>query len=91
LQHWWTGIYLSYRFYNTQEFHDYELDDWLDNRKWFDVKFISDLIGDAQAPMHDDSYSSKLKAIIKQLGLLPYLPVTFCAWDESLVPSFLIC
>ena len=63
------SFYLQYRFYNTREFHDFNVDDWLDNRKWFDVKLLADLVGEAREAMGNDSYSDKIKAILKALGL----------------------
>ena len=60
---------LMCRFYNTREFHDFTVEDWLDRRTWFDIKLLTDLIGDSMSPMHNDSHGDKLKAILRALGL----------------------
>jgi len=63
------AFYLSWRFYNTREFHEFSLDDWLDNKTWFDVKLLADVVGDAKLAMNNDSHSDKLKAVLHHLGL----------------------
>jgi len=63
------SFYMQCRLYNTREFVDFALGNWLDKASWFDIKLIVDLIGDNATTMNNDSYSQKLKSILQQLGL----------------------
>ena len=63
------SMYLNFRFYNTREFHEFTLEDWLDRKVWFDIKLLTDLTGGNDTVMTNDSYSDKLRAILLELGL----------------------
>jgi len=65
-------FYLNLRFFVTNEFSNFSLSDWCDNSKWFDMKLLVDVHGTDQTQvMRNDSYSKKLKIILKDLGV-PY-------------------
>ena len=34
------SFYIQYRFFITDEFKDFSIDDWCDNSKWFDIKLL---------------------------------------------------
>jgi Centromere DNA-binding protein complex CBF3 subunit, domain 2 len=64
------AFYLCYRFWITQEFVDFTVDDWLDNRKWFDVKLLVDVASqDFTKPMQNDSYAKRIKSVLTSLKL----------------------
>jgi hypothetical protein len=65
------SFYLQYRFFVTDEFLDFTVDDWLDNSKWwFDIKLLVDVTsGDTTTMLKNDSYARKLKEILTCLGL----------------------
>jgi Centromere DNA-binding protein complex CBF3 subunit, domain 2 len=64
------AFYLCYRFWITQEFANFTVDDWIDNRKWFDVKLLVDVgSSDYTKPMKNDSYSKRIKSVLKRLKL----------------------
>jgi hypothetical protein len=46
------------------------LDNWKDNSKWFDVKFLVDVHGvDKMAEMVSDGYADHVKAVLTKLAL----------------------
>lgn len=66
------AMYLQLRFFITKEFSDFTPEDWLDNSKWFDVKLLIDpnqAAVDNTTPMPNNSYSKKIKQILKSLNL----------------------
>jgi hypothetical protein len=64
------SFYAQYRFHHTKEFHDLSVDDWFDNRKWFDIKLLCDLYAeDNTKEMVKDSYSVAISKVLKRLGL----------------------
>jgi hypothetical protein len=64
------SFYLQYRFWVTGEFKAFTLMDWLDNKKWFDVKLLVDVYGRGFSDsMRNDSYGKILKQILSRLGL----------------------
>jgi len=63
------SFYLQYWFHNTRKFADFTVENWLDKKSWFDIKLLTDLVGDPTAVMNNDSYSGKLKSVLQQLGL----------------------
>jgi hypothetical protein len=55
----------------THEFEDFILLDWLDNKKWFDVKLLVDPSGGSfMKPMSNDSYAKAIKVILFALGIV---------------------
>ena len=55
-----------YWFYCTKEFKDMSVKDWLDNKKWFDVKLLVDInAGDYTREMQSDSYGKHIKAVLQ--------------------------
>jgi hypothetical protein len=36
------SFYLAMRFWLTKEFEDFDFQDFLDNKKWFDIKLLTD-------------------------------------------------
>jgi len=66
-------FYLNLRFFVTNEFASFSLKDWCDNSKWFDTKLLVDVHGPTSysKQMKNDSYSKKIKEILKELGV-PY-------------------
>jgi len=66
------SMYLMLRFNYTKEFEDMAIDDWFDNKKWFDIKLLIDVSShDNRKEMCNDSYGDHVKEILKRLGL-PY-------------------
>jgi len=64
------SFYVMYRFHHTQEFAHLTVDDWLDNRKWFDVKLLADIHApDKTKEMGSDSYGHHISSILHHLGL----------------------
>ena len=64
------SLYLMYRINYTNELADMTLEDWLDNKKWFDIKFLSDVNGeDNTKQLQNDSYTKRIKIILKNLQL----------------------
>jgi len=61
---------LSFRFYCTCEFEDFSTLDWLNNKKWFDVKLLADLNEDKEKPMVNDSYGSHIKKVLNFLSII---------------------
>jgi hypothetical protein len=65
------SFYLTMRFNMTHEFEDFLLSDWLDNKKWFNVKLLVDPSGGAyEKPMSNDSYAKAMKLILFALGIV---------------------
>jgi hypothetical protein len=65
------ALYLSYRFEITREFEEMELEDWLDNSKWFDIKVLVNCHGgDPRKQMGGDAYTKQLKEMLKDLGIV---------------------
>jgi len=54
------AAHLNHRFHNTRKFHDFTLEDWLDRKVWFNIKLLTDLIGENTAVVNDDLCSDKL-------------------------------
>jgi hypothetical protein len=64
------STYLQYRMHCTKEFDNFTADDWLDNKKWFDIKFLVDINGsDFKTEMLNDSYGIHIKKILTKLSL----------------------
>jgi hypothetical protein len=63
-------MYVQYRFYCTGEFADFDLNDWLSNEKWFDVKVLADIKAtDFTKEMKNDSYETHIKSVLQRLRL----------------------
>lgn len=59
-----------YRFQVTHEFSTLSVDDWLDNSKWFDIKFLVDSdSNDTRKEMGSDSYGRHISQVLQRLGL----------------------
>jgi Centromere DNA-binding protein complex CBF3 subunit, domain 2 len=64
------SFYLQYRLYVTNEFKDMTVEDWFDNKKWFDIKLLSDVYGESNMKeMSKDTYGPHVKAVLKRLGI----------------------
>jgi Centromere DNA-binding protein complex CBF3 subunit, domain 2 len=62
------AFYMMYRIYCTREFHNFTVEDWMDNEKWFSIKFLIDVnSADTTKEIKNDSYAKKIKEILKQL------------------------
>jgi len=61
---------LSFRFYCTREFEDFILDDWIDNKKWFDIKLLTDICGDNCSLMVNDSYGPHIRKVLNALSTI---------------------
>jgi hypothetical protein len=66
------AFYLAMRFHMTREFEDFDVEDWLDNSKWFDVKLLVDATKsgtDFCKAMSNDVYSKAIKSVLGELGI----------------------
>lgn len=66
------SFYLSYRFSVTSEFQqpDFQLEDWLENARWFDVKLLTNVYGDDfKKPMGNTGYGPAMKSVLNQLNI----------------------
>ena len=64
------SFYLNFRFFSTKEFEKFTTDTWCNNRAWFDIKLLVDIhTKDNTTVLKKDSYSKKLREILKELGL----------------------
>jgi hypothetical protein len=65
-------FYLGFRFAQTKEFDSYTAEDWLDNKKWFDIKLLVDATrsdADHSKPMANNTYADAIKATLKSLNI----------------------
>jgi hypothetical protein len=61
-----------YRFNATREFEEYTLEDWSDNKKWFDIKLLVDINGTEakkKTSMKNGSYADAIKSVLIFLGI----------------------
>jgi Centromere DNA-binding protein complex CBF3 subunit, domain 2 len=64
------SFYLMMRFSVTCEFEEFTVDDWCDNKKWFDTKLLVDVnSADKTKKLQNDSYGDRVKAVLQSLGL----------------------
>jgi hypothetical protein len=66
------SFYLAMRFWLTKEFEDFDFQDFLDNKKWFDIKLLTDATRsdhDHSKPMANDTYAKAVKQVLGKLGL----------------------
>jgi hypothetical protein len=64
------SFYMIYRFNVTKEFSNLTVEDWLENKKWFDIKLLADTnSGDTTKEMGSDSYGSHIGKVLGRLGL----------------------
>jgi Centromere DNA-binding protein complex CBF3 subunit, domain 2 len=62
--------YLQYRIDSTNEFMDFTVGDWMDNKAWFDIKFLVDINGsDNTKEMCSDTYSDHVRKVLQRLNL----------------------
>ena len=65
------SFYLQCRFWLTDEFADFTVEDWCDNKKWFDIKLLTDVNGsDNTASMKNDSYGKHVKRVLCKLQIV---------------------
>lgn len=67
-----TAFYFAMRFWLTKEFENFAFTDFLDNRKWFDIKLLTDATRsdhDHNKPMANDTYAKAIKDVLGKLGL----------------------
>jgi hypothetical protein len=65
-------FYLAFRFFLTHEFDKFTVDDWCDNRKWFDIKLLVDASrsdADYTKCMDNATYASAIKRVLGELGI----------------------
>jgi hypothetical protein len=65
-------FYLAFRFATTKEFDLFTAQDWLDNKKWFDIKLLVDATrNDANhcKAMANNTYSEAIKTTLKKLNI----------------------
>jgi hypothetical protein len=65
------AFYTTMRFYCTEEFKNLSTEDWLDNKKWFDIKVLADsAVGvDRTKEMRNDSYGDHIRDMLGKLNL----------------------
>jgi hypothetical protein len=64
------SIYMMYCFFDTGEFQNLTVDDWLDNSTWFDIKLLADVNApDKKKELGKDSYGNHISKILQRLGL----------------------
>jgi Centromere DNA-binding protein complex CBF3 subunit, domain 2 len=64
------AMYLHYRVDCSREFQDMSVEDWLDNKAWFDIKLLVDVNGsDYTKEMSSDTYSEHVKKVLQRLNL----------------------
>jgi Centromere DNA-binding protein complex CBF3 subunit, domain 2 len=64
------AFYMMYRIYCTREFHHYKAEDWMDNQKWFRIKFLVDVqAADFTKEIKNDSYGRAIKETLKGLNI----------------------
>lgn len=64
------AMYLMYRFMCTQEFTHFTVENWANNKDWFDIKLLTDInSGDRTKEMKNDSYGKHVKRILQRLRI----------------------
>jgi hypothetical protein len=66
------SFYLAMRFWLTSEFVDFDFTNFLENKKWFDIKLLTDANRsdhDHCGAMANDTYAKAIKAVLGKLGL----------------------
>lgn len=54
----------------TGEFNDFTIEDWMDNKKWFDVKLLTDVSSDDNTKaLSSDTYGKKIAKVLKKLNI----------------------
>jgi len=61
---------LSFRVRCTREFEDVALEDWTNNKKWFDIKLLADTCGDSQTPMVNGSHGKHIWKVFNALSII---------------------
>lgn len=64
-------FYLASRFDVSKEFEKFPLEDWMDNKKWFNIKYLTDvrISADHTARLSDNQYANTMKEILEELDL----------------------
>jgi hypothetical protein len=65
-------MYLAMRFANTKEFDSFTVGDWLENKKWFDIKLLVDATrsdADHCKPMANNTYADAVKSTLRGLSI----------------------
>jgi hypothetical protein len=66
------AFYLAMRFWLSKEFESFDLNNFLHNSKWFDIKLLTDATRadhDHEKPMANDTYGKAIKEILGKLGI----------------------
>jgi hypothetical protein len=66
------AMHLATRFFLTSEFENFDLNDVLDNKKWFDIKLLVDANRadhDHSKPMANDTCAKAVKSVLGELRL----------------------
>lgn len=64
------AMYLAFRLYMTNEFQDMTVEEWMDNKTWFNIKFLIDTnTDDNTKSMSSDTYGDHVKSVLMKLGL----------------------
>lgn len=64
------SFYMQHRIDASREFSEMSVEQWMDNRAWFDIKFLVDISGtDNTVEMSNDSYSEHIKSVLQRLQL----------------------
>jgi hypothetical protein len=67
------AFHLAMRFNLTKEFEEFDLDDFLENEKWFDIKLLTDATRSDHDPtkaIANDSHAKAIKSVLGKLGLV---------------------
>ena len=65
-------LYLAMRFANTKEFDLFTGEDWLEKKKWFDIKLLVDATrsdADHCKPMANNTYADTIKTTLRGLSI----------------------
>ena len=66
------AMYLAMRFHITEEFTGWSVNDWFDNKLWFDIKLLVDAHGarpDFEKSMTNVTYGRAIKQVLRELRL----------------------
>jgi HEPN domain-containing protein len=66
------AFYLAMRFWLTGEFENFDFSDFLENKKWFNIKLLTDANRsdhDHSIAMANDTYAKAIKVVLSKLGL----------------------
>ena len=67
------AFYLALRFHVTREWDNWENSDWLDNEKWYRIKYLTNMENrvdrDLKSELSSNTYSNAIKDALSSLGL----------------------